>query len=72
VTEGGIGVSRRVVNEHVRDWVRVLSSENAGGAAVVGYCMTGDLWPDGSVSRCVVCVPRRFLTRGVRSPVWPA
>jgi hypothetical protein len=72
VTEGGIGVSRRVVNGYVRGWVRVLSSEDAGGTAVVGYRRTGDLWPGGSVSWCVVCVPRRFLSRGVRSPVWPA
>jgi hypothetical protein len=50
VTEGGIGVSRRVVNEYVRGWVRVLSSEDAGGTAVVGYRMTGALWPNGSVS----------------------
>lgn len=41
MTEGGIGLSKRVVNGYVCGWVQVLSAGDAGRNAVIGYRMTG-------------------------------
>ena len=41
MTEGGIGLSKRVVNGYDRSWVRVPSAEDAGRNTAVGYRMTG-------------------------------
>jgi ribosome-binding protein aMBF1 (putative translation factor) len=41
VTEGGIGLSKRVVNGYDRGWVQVRSARDAGRNTAIDYRMTG-------------------------------
>ena len=41
MTEGGIGLSKRVVNGYDRGWVQVRSARDAGRNTAIDYRMTG-------------------------------